>query len=445
MVAPQRTIGIIGAAISGPVFGLQILSHPLLSKRFKPVIFEQLGPPETLDTPLRGKLVHTAGAAVGLFPNGLFPLYELGLRENLHSISSESFRVSLWRGGLDGCHRFCNTYINQGWDADLQTCPRAVERRRLRNLLLERFQDLGGKIFWEKKLDKVVSPDAGQVKATFTDGESAAVDLLVGSDGAWSIVRKYILEQRKGPFIAAKRWAPSFTGVAGIYGISSSLDLPLVDGRTEAPLVLLDQGNISYLLLEDGKVAWTMHLPEKVAPQRSTPIPVPESAAAADLYESKMVPGVYEASSTADILRKHENIYHPTLGTWKPIFEASERILRSPLRLQAWEADEIQWGNTALIGDAARTLPPYSGQGASMGIEDATVLADSLLNNLPPENDLGNFRSALEEYAQRCVPRSKKVATMASWSGALSMGERWYWRWIRDLSARLPIGGDPKK
>ena len=59
----------------------------------------------------------------------------------------------------------------------------------------------------------------------------------------------------------------------------------------------------------------------------------------------KMVPGVFEAISTAEILRQHENIYHPTLGTWKPVFKASERILRSPLRLQVWEIDEIQMGN----------------------------------------------------------------------------------------------------
>ena len=445
MAAPQRTIGIIGAAISGPVFALQILSHPILRKRFKPIVFEQLGPPETVGTSSRGKLVHTAGAAVGLFPNGLFPLYELGLREDLHSISSEFSHLSIWRGSLDGRHHFCNTYINQGWDADLQTCPRAVERRRLRTFLLRRIQHLGGEIFWERKLHKVVSQDTGQIKVSFANSESAEVDMLVGSDGAWSTVRKYMLEQQMDASIAAKRWVPSFTGVAGIYGISSGLDITTVDGKLEAPLVLLDQGNIAYLPLKDGKVAWTMHIPEKDAPQRSTPVPVPQTAAAAGLYESKMVPGVYEASSTAEILRQHENIYHPTFGTWKRVFETSERILRSPLRLQVWETDEIQWRNIAVIGDAARTLPPYSGQGASMGIEDATVLADSLLNNLPSENDLGNFRPALQEYAQRRVPRSKKVARMALWSGAISMGQRWYWRWIRDISARLPVGGDPKR
>lgn len=269
------------------------------------------------------------------------------------------------------------------------------------------------------------------------------MDLLIGSDGAWSVVRRYILSRRNAATVE-QRWVPKFTGVGGIYGISSGLELPLKDGQAEAPLVLLDQGNISYLPLQDGNVAWTIHIPEKVAPQRTTPIPTPESATAT-FYESKLVPGVYDAASTAAILRQHENIYHPILGSWKPVFEASERIIRSPLRLHVWEADEIQWGNVAVIGDAARVLPPYAGQGASMGIEDATVLADSLLNNPPPENEPVNFGTALEEYARRRVPRSKKVASLASWSGVLGMGDKWYWRWVRDWGARLPVGGDPKK
>lgn len=452
MATPQRIIGIVGAAVSGPVFAVQILSHPILRKNFKPIIFEQLGPPQTLDIHSHGSVIHTAGAAVGIFQNGLFPLYELGLRDELDAISNENNRLSIYRGGLDGRHRFYNTLVNQCWDAEMKTCPRAVERRRLRDLLLGRYQALGGEISWDKKVQDIVSQDSGLVEVSFTDGTLSAMDLLIGADGAWSMVRKHILNQRN-PGTADKRWVPSFTGVGGIYGISSGLALSSDDGQTGPPLVLLDQGNISYLPLSDGKVAWTMHIPEQAAPQRTTPIPIADSAAAS-LYESKMVPGVYDAAATAAILRQHEQIYHPILGTWKPIFEASERIIRSPLRLQTWEADEIQAGNVAVIGDAARVLPPYAGQGASMGIEDATVLADALLNNLPPtppqheegERPGEDFRAALEEYARRRVPRSKKVAKFASWSGVLGMGEKWYWRWLRDWGARMSVGGgDPKK
>ena len=440
---PRWNIGIFGAAVAGPVFAVQILTHPVLRKRFKPIIFEQLGPPESLDINVHKQgLIHTAGAAVGIFPNGLFPLYELGLRERLDAISSEGVSFcSIWRGDLHGKHRWYNTLLNAGWDAQLKTGPRAVERRRLRDMLLARFVELGGEILWERKVDSIAAVDGGPIHLSFAGREAVKVDLLVGSDGAWSAVRKSVLQQRK-PSTADKCWVPAFTGVGGVYGISSGIAAPLNEGQGENPLILLDQGNISALPLEDGKVAWTLHLPESEAPLRTEPLPVSESATS--VYERKMVPGVYDSASTAAILRRHENIYHPTFGSWKTVLEASERIIRSPLRQQVWETDEIHYANVTVIGDASRVLPPYSGQGSSMAIEDATVLADALLNHAPPDNYPSDFRAALAAYAKARVPRSKKVATMASWSGAINTGKRWYWRLIRDLGARVPVG-DPKK
>lgn len=368
----RSVIGIIGAAVSGPVLALQILSHPVLSKRFRPILFDQISAPQEpkksdthSDT---GQIVHTAGAGVGLFPNGLFPLYELGLKDSLHAISWEMQRLSIWRGNLEGHHQFYNTSVNAGWAADLGTCTRVFERQRLQNMLLTRVRELGGQVCWGKKIESIEDfRDGCRGTVHFADGESTELDLLIGADGAWSAVRKYILRQRN-PKSGQTRWAPKFTGVAGLYGISSSLDVPpnsdpskLGDLR-EAYMVLLDRGNIGVLPLEDGKLAWTIHYPEMKAPERSTPIEIQDKPGL-DLYESKMIPGVYSPGSTAELLHQHENIWHPTLGSFKPMFEAAERIIRSPLRLFVWEPEEIQWGNVAVIGDAARVLPPYAGQG----------------------------------------------------------------------------------
>ena len=365
----RPVIGIIGAAVSGPVLALQILSHPVLSKRFRPILFDQISAPQESKISDSGKIVHTAGAAVGLFPNGLFPLYELGLKDSLHAISCEMQRLSIWRGKLEGHHQYYNTSVHTGWAADLGTCPRIFERQRLQHLLLTRVQELGGQVCWGKKIASIDNFwDNGHGRRVhFTDGESTELDLLIGADGAWSTVRKYILNQRN-PKSGYKRWMPEFTGVAGLYGISSSLDVPpnsdpsRLGGLREAYMVLLDRGNIGALPLEDGKVAWTLHYPETEAPERSTPIDIRDQPGL-DPYQSRMVPGVYSPSSTAEILRQHENIWHPTLGSFKPMFEAAERIIRSPLRLSVWEPEEIQWGNVAVIGDAARVLPPYAGQG----------------------------------------------------------------------------------
>jgi 2-polyprenyl-6-methoxyphenol hydroxylase-like FAD-dependent oxidoreductase len=82
----KTTIAIIGAGIAGPFFALTILSHPLLSQLYKPVIYERL--PEENEA---------GGAAVALTSNALFPLYELGLKDALNAISCETQRILISR------------------------------------------------------------------------------------------------------------------------------------------------------------------------------------------------------------------------------------------------------------------------------------------------------------------------------------------------------------
>ena len=74
-----------------------------------------------------------------------------------------------------------------------------------------------------------------------------------------------------------------------------------------------------------------------------------------------------------------------------------------------------------------------------MGIEDATVLADALLNNPPVLDDQGlNFQLALKEYAQRRVVRSRKLIPLASWS-ASSLAPGPLMRWLRNILLRIPV------
>jgi hypothetical protein len=51
--------------------------------------------------------------------------------------------------------------------------------------------------------------------------------------------------------------------------------------------------------------------------------------------------------------------------------------------------------------------------GSSFAIEDATVLANSLLNQPPVSSDEADFRLPLEDYAQIRVPGSKRMAQIA--------------------------------
>jgi 2-polyprenyl-6-methoxyphenol hydroxylase-like FAD-dependent oxidoreductase len=59
-------------------------------------------------------------------------------------------------------------------------------------------------------------------------------------------------------------------------------------------------------------------------------------------------------------------------------------------------------GRVVLAGDAAHSCPPTLAQGAAMGLEDASVLAETLLG----EKDVA---VALDEYSKRRIPRARTV------------------------------------
>jgi 2-polyprenyl-6-methoxyphenol hydroxylase-like FAD-dependent oxidoreductase len=153
---------------------------------------------------------------------------------------------------------------------------------------------------------------------------------------------------------------------------------------------------------------------------------------------------MYPRSSSVEVLRKHAEIYHPVVGTFGKLLESAERIIRSPLRQRVWTEEEIQYENIALIGDAARLMLPSSGQGTGFAIEDATVLANTLLNRTSAGGAGLNIRAALEEYAALRVPRSKKMALVASITGRVGIGEQWYLRALRDWGSRITVGSDMK-
>ncbi|KAH8598314.1 hypothetical protein B0O99DRAFT_58969 [Bisporella sp. PMI_857] len=448
MTTPPKpyTVAIIGGGVAGPVLALTILSNPSLSALYKPIIYEKL--PEPQESDATSAATYAAGAAVALTSNALYPLIRLGLKERLDQISCETTKIDIWRAWIGGVHKHYNFVTNPGWKKDLGTNLRVVERRDLQGLLLEKIKELGGEVIWDSKLKNIEETTEKRLQIIFESGSEVVADLLVGADGSWSSVRRYISEQipAKDEKVARQeRWKPEFAYSEGIYGVSKK-----IEGAETQPgdthWILLDAGTASTWALPNGKQFWTISLPSSAPPERESSVGENAEREYAR-YHALVNTGGYTSKSTEAILKAHEDVWHPVAGTFGEVFKNSERIVRAALWHRAWEPDEIGNKNIAVIGDAARTMVPTSGQGACFAIEDATILANMLLNHSPSKNKDGSlsFESAIEEYARSRVPRNKRMANQSYWTGVVSLGARWWWRWLRDFgSAWLPMSGDPK-
>ncbi|KAF4970743.1 hypothetical protein FZEAL_9977 [Fusarium zealandicum] len=417
MTSP-RTVAIIGSAIAGPTLALQILTHPILRRRFTPLLFDSSPSPSSSS-------YTRVGATVGLFANGLYPLFKLGLESSIRSDGYECGALSIWSCDYDGASERLNSQANAMWSPDLKTGVVYFERWALQKLLVDKVSELGGEVNWEKKAVDFTSLEDSKMLVKFSDGTDVTADLLIGADGGYSSVRKFILTQRNEA-TAEERWLPDFMGLTGIYGISSAEKSP----SSMAPfggshLVYLNKGFLATGPCPNGKTRWDLILPESSPPSATSPAEpnIPET-------DSSILPSQYPLSSTIDILQHHSNVTHPYAGNLQALVTSADRIIRTPLRQHVWKQDEIQWGNVALIGDAARLMLPTSGQGTGFAIEDATVLARSLLRHANPDIE-GGTEMALEEYTRARESRSKKMASLAALTATWASSTSWFWRGVR--------------
>jgi salicylate hydroxylase len=199
-----------------------------------------------------------------------------------------------------------------------------------------------------------------------TGGELAeaagAADLVVGADGIWSATRRFL-----DPGAPEARYAGQYS----VSGVSSGLGLEpgawnLIYGR---------HGAFIYLAVPDGSVWWSAQVS---APQPPGP----------DAGQLDRLTALYAAEDrAASILRAAGTVHGVT----------RHHVLAAVPR---WHDDR-----TVLVGDAAH--PVGSGQGASMAIEDAIVLAQEL-------QAAGSVPAALAAYDQRRRARVAKMARTAT-------------------------------
>lgn len=364
----QKHVLIIGGGIAGPVLALFLKKAGIAS-----TVFEAY--PERRET----------GGALGLAPNGVGVLAELGLAKEV--IAGGTVFAAMEFRRPDG--RRIGIASNGTYDQPAVTLSRA----RLHQITLAAAKRQGIAIRYGKRL-RDIEETASEVIARFEDGSEARGSVIVGADGINSRLREIVIAD--GP-------KPEFTGLVGPGGFVPRSVIPMASPEDEQRMVLYYGPGVfvGYGLGDrsdpDGAFWWT-------ALERDAPLGDGERAA----MTLKAV--------RAEVLARSERWDERLLS----IIDATTSFV-PPLNLFD-VASLPRWskGRAVLIGDAAHAVSPHSGQGASLALEDAICLARQLRDKPDHAEAFADFEAERRERAEKIVAFGRRSGNSKKKQGAVA-------------------------
>jgi FAD-dependent urate hydroxylase len=300
---------------------------------------------------------HT-GSYFNLAGNGLAVLAELDrpdLMRHLATVGTPTTRIEF--------------HDHQGRLLGANPAPSTLIRRdRLAALLRWAAETSGIPLRYGSRLRVVDNLLEDRVVARFDDGEVTA-DLVAGCDGIHSAVRRAILPD--GP-------APLFTGMIDGGGTARLGVPPPADGVLR--LTFGCRAYFGYQMLPGGAAAWFQNSPALPA-------------------------GLSDQGWRAHLTDLHRDDHPPIRelisGTAGPLHRWPVHELPS---LETWHR-----GRVCVLGDAAHAMSPHDGQGASMALEDALVLARCLRGGAAPADAFARFELLRRDRVERIAEQSRRT------------------------------------
>ncbi|HEY3688178.1 MAG TPA: NAD(P)/FAD-dependent oxidoreductase [Streptosporangiaceae bacterium] len=311
------------------------------------------------------------GAFLTLASNGMRALGAAGAAE---AAAAAGFELTEMRVLAESGERIAA--IPLSGHADPLTRFRCVRRAELCAVLRQEAERRGVAVHYGARLT-AVEEDADGVTARFADGRTARGALLIGADGLNSATRTLI-----DPGTAAPRYA----GQRVFYGYTTAVTPP----PEPLPRITMVRGGAAFgfAVSPGGETYWFARV---TGPE----LPAAELAAA---------PVQQWRTDLVELLRADATPAADIVATTGDLMATNARDL----------PDVPRWSTarTLVIGDAAHAASPATGQGASMALEDAVVLAKAL-------RDEATTAAALEAYERVRRPRvSHNIANSARLTGA---------------------------
>jgi salicylate hydroxylase len=338
-------IGLIGGGVGGLTAAIALRQRGIQAHVFE-----------------RASEIREVGAGVGLGPNAMKVFRALGLEDAIRAKGCEP-EANVGRDWITGkpVHR---TPLKAGNQARHGAPLVAIHRHDLIEILAK--ANPSEFIHFNAHCVDVASTSRRAI-VEFADGSELDFDLVVGCDGIRSNVRAAL----------HGKIAPRFTGNMCFRGLIPVDRLPLNHGPLETTIWTGEGGHIVTNYVRGASLV-------SFTAVRETPRWVEESWSLEARPDELLAafPGVH--ADLRVLLEQAEHCFkwglfdHDPLATW-----GSKRL--------------------TLLGDAAHPMLPFLGQGASMTIEDAYVLARELAQSC------GDIDTSLQAYETARRPRTSKV------------------------------------
>jgi len=370
-------------AICGAGVGGLVLAARLARMGFAPMVFEARS--------------EAAAAREGVFltlaPNGMNGLRAIDAFEAVRSEGVETTGIEIRNGGGRRL-----ALVNQSDHEGRFGAPSVtIGRGRLAALLAAAARNAGAELrFGAEVVDIACTGD--QVRLRTSEGGVFEADLLVGADGLGSRVRDIVFPDYP---------KPRYTGQIGTGGV---VDAPVADTGGVMRMTFGDQAFFGYLKAAGGPVYWfdSYAAPEQAIGRICDPERYARHIRALHADDPEPNRAILERVSGLD--RNYPIRDMPQLPSWR----------RGPV---------------VLIGDAAHAVGPHAGQGASMAVEDALVLAACLGEDPRPAKAFPRYERLRRGRVQAVVKLTARNGSQKAASGPVGL-------FLRDLLLRvfIPLG-----
>ncbi len=250
-----------------------------------------------------------------------------------------------------------------------------IKRAHLQRLLHDEARRRGVPVVFGKALVAAV-PTANGVRATFDDGEATEADLLIGCDGVHSVTRRLIDPSAPSPrFVGLLNFGGYTEGVAA----APAGEWQMIFGR---------RAFFAYTTDRTGGTVWFANVPRHASTpeERATTTPEQWKRCLLDLFTDDVGPAASLIESGRLELAADNTHDLPSVPRWFA-------------------------GPILVIGDAAHAPSPSSGQGASMALEDAVVLAQCLRDSRDSQSAFAAFERVRRHRVERIVAQGARTSS----------------------------------